>query len=360
MSHNTVKFARATSNNFSSTLRKRIDAYFKDNNISQHANGQMVFKTIFMVGLYVIPFILSLTVVDNKWLFLLLWAVMGLGIAGIGLSIMHDANHGAYSTNKHVNTLLSYLLNAVGACAGFWRIQHNVLHHTYTNIHGLDEDISRTSAIRMSPHAEKRPIHKYQHYYAWFLYGLMTLTWVTNKEFQQIYEFKDRGLLNEKGAFSKLYTELILTKVIYFAYIFGLPLLLTPFSFGFIFLCFFVMHFITGMILGLVFQPAHVHIDAAFPLPNDEGQIENTWAINQVCTTANFAPKGRLFSWYVGGLNYQIEHHLFPHICHVHYKALSKIVEKTAKEFDLPYISEGTWFKAIAQHGRMLRQLAKN
>jgi len=358
MSYNSIKFARATSNDFFKVLRQRTDAYFEENNITRYANGKMVFKTIFMIALYFIPFILSLTVVESAWAYFGLWLVMGLGMAGIGLSIMHDANHGSYSSNKVVNYGLGYLVNFVGGCAAFWKMQHNVLHHTYTNIHGHDEDISRTKIIRMSPHAPHIPMHKYQHYYAWFLYGLMTLTWTLNKEFQQLGEFKERGLLDGKGVYAKFVTELLLTKVLYHAYIWGLPLLFAPVSVGVIIGSFLSMHFVAGLILGLVFQPAHVITDNEFPLPDDKGNIENTWAINQIRTTANFAPSGGLFSWYVGGLNYQIEHHLFPHICHIHYKELSKIVEQTAKEFKLPYVSEPTWFSAIANHGRMLKQLS--
>ena len=358
MSYNSIKFARATSSDFFKVLRQRTDAYFEDNKITRYANGKMVFKTVFMIALYFAPFILSFTVVESAWAYFGLWLIMGLGMAGIGLSIMHDANHGSYSKSKFVNTTLGYLVNFVGGCAAFWKVQHNVLHHTYTNIHGHDEDISRTKIIRMSPHAPKRPMHRYQHYYAWFLYGLMTITWATNKEFQQLGEFKERGLLEGKGVYNKFLAELILTKILYHAYIWGLPILFAPVSIGVIIGSFFAMHFLAGLILGLVFQPAHVITNNEFPLPDEKGNIKNTWAINQVRTTANFAPGGSLFSWYVGGLNYQIEHHLFPHVCHIHYKDLSKIVEATAKEFELPYVSEPTWFSAIANHGRMLKQLS--
>lgn len=358
MAYNSIKFARATSNDFFKILRQRVDSYFEENKISRLADGRMVFKTIFMLALYLVPFIISLTIVESKLVYFGLWIIMGIGMAGIGLSIMHDANHGSYSKNKFVNYGLGHMINIVGGCASFWKIQHNVLHHTYTNIHGHDEDISRTKIIRMSPHAPKKAIHQYQHYYAWFLYGLMTLTWATNKEFQQIFEFKEKGLLDEKGVYATFWTELIVTKVLYHAYIFGLPLLLTPFSFGFILVSFLAMHFLAGIILGYVFQPAHVIMENDFPLPDETGCVKNTWAINQITTTANFAPNGGLFSWYVGGLNFQIEHHLFPNICHVHYKAISGIVEKTAKEFDLPYLSEKTWFAAIANHQRLLKKLA--
>ncbi len=353
-----VKFARNVNNDFFTTLRQRVSSYFEERKISRHADSRMVFKSIFMLALYLVPFVISITMVSNPWIFFALWVIMGIGMSGIGLSIMHDANHGAYSENKNVNLMMGYLLNIIGGCAAYWKIQHNLLHHTYTNIHGLDEDISRTKVLRFSPHSEKLKIHRYQHYYAWFLYSLMTISWAVSKEFKQLFEFRDRGLLKGKGQFNKFLLEVVISRIIYFSYMLVLPIMLVPFSGWWVVLSFIVMHLISGLILSCVFQPAHVITDTEYPLPSEDGSIENCWAIHQLQTTANFSRDSRLFSWFVGGLNYQIEHHLFPHICHVHYRDLSSIVEQTAREFNLPYHTEKTWFAALANHGRMLRKLA--
>ncbi|MCB9272746.1 MAG: acyl-CoA desaturase [Lewinellaceae bacterium] len=355
----TVRFPKGASGDFYHTLRSRATAYFEDNRISRHANAQMVVKTVFMACLYLVPFILSLTVADSKIFFFSLWLLMGVGISGIGLSVMHDANHGAYSSHKAVNRLLGYLLNVVGGCAAYWKIQHNVLHHTYTNIQGVDDDISRVKILRFSPHAGRMKLHRYQHYYAWLLYGLMTLSWVTTKEFAQLFEFRDRGLLPGKHGFRNLLLEVVITKALYYAYILVLPILILPFSPWFILLCFLCMHFVAGQILSLVFQPAHVLLENEFPLPNTEGRMENNWAVHQLLTTSDFGQDNRLLSWFVGGLNFQIEHHLFPKVCHVHYRALSGIVRQTAAEFHLPYHTEKSWGAAIRSHWRMLRELAK-
>jgi linoleoyl-CoA desaturase len=353
-----IRFAKGADNSFYATLRQRSNAYFEENGLSRHANTEMVIKTIFMIALYLVPFILSLVLPVSPLVFFLLWLVMGVGMAGIGLSIMHDANHGAYSANPRVNTMLGYLLNVVGGCAAYWKIQHNVLHHTYTNIHGYDEDISRVQILRFSPHSKKMKMHRYQHYYAWLLYGLMTVSWVTTKEFSQLFEFRDKGLLTGKHDFRNMLFELVFTKVLYYAYVLVLPILILPFSPWFILLCFFSMHFVGGMILSLVFQPAHVAPDAAHPLPDSEGRIENHWAIHQLLTTTGFGHGQRMLSWFMGGLNFQIEHHLFPTVCHVHYRALAPIVQQTAQEYGLPYHTEETWWAAIRSHGSMLRSLA--
>lgn len=359
-----VKFSRSASTglDFYQTLKLRVNDYFETKKVSRYANAAMVFKTIALVGLYIVPYLLIVTsTVTNYWLVFATWVVMGIGVSGIGLGIMHDANHGAYSSRKWINNTLGALLNLLGGNAMNWRIQHNVLHHTYTNIEGLDEDIAPGKILRLTPHQPLRKIHRFQQYYAWFLYGLMTLSWVTVKEFKQLKQWKGNGYFEAQGStYGRSVGILIFTKVIYFSYALVLPLLLTPSPWWLTVISFVVMHMLAGFILGIVFQPAHTVPTSEFPLPDDQGNMENTWAVHQMLTTADFAPSNRLFSWFVGGLNYQIEHHLFTNICHVHYRPLSKIVRETAKEFGLPYYVEPTFISALQSHAKWLRAMGRN
>lgn len=357
----TIKFTASEQTDFHKTLRKKVNEYFKKNNLSRHANANMVIKTVFMLSLYIVPFILINTIVTNAWIAIGMWALMGFGLAGIGLSIMHDANHGAYSKNATVNKFVGYSLLILGGSDLNWRIQHNVLHHTYTNIEGMDEDIDAPSAIlRFSPHSPLNKLHKYQYLYAWFFYGLMTLMWFVTKDYQQAIRYHKKGLLKSQNTtLGKHLAVIIISKVIYAAIILGIPFLIAPTAWYVTLIGFLIMQFIGGLVLGLIFQPAHVLPSTDYPLPDSTGNIENDWAIHQLYTTANFAPRAKLFSWYVGGLNYQVEHHLFPNICHVHYPALSKIVRETAMEYNLPYHSMDTFRKALLEHGKMLYQLGR-
>ncbi|MEL6823988.1 MAG: fatty acid desaturase, partial [Calditrichota bacterium] len=121
---------------------------------------------------------------------------------------------------------------------------------------------------------------------------------------------------------------------------------------------FLVSHFVLGLTMAVVFQLAHLVDGNDFPLPDPEtGEIENEWAIHEVETTANFSPRSRLAAWYCGGLNFQIEHHLFPKVCHVHYPAISKIVEKTCKDFQVQYVSYPTFRSALKAHYEHLKLL---
>ena len=191
-----IRFVSKEGMDFSSTLNKRVRAYFKENNISKYANANMVIKTIFMTLLYLVPLAILLTgQVENIWIILGMFVIMGFGMAGCGLSIMHDANHGAYSKNDNVNKWIGRIINLIGGYALNWKIEHNLLHHSYTNVHEYDEDIETVKFLRFSPEEKRRPIHKYQFLYAWFFYGFMTVMWMTSKDFQQIKRYKDKDLL---------------------------------------------------------------------------------------------------------------------------------------------------------------------
>lgn len=361
MQYKTIRFSRTHQIEFISDLKKQVKNYFDQNSISTYANSQMVIKTIVMFALYFVPyFLMVLGVVTNIWVVLAMWTVMGIGNTGIGLSIMHDANHGAYSKNKYVNKYLSYVMNLIGANSFIWKIQHNVLHHSFTNIEGMDEDIDPGPLMRLSPHAPLLKAHKHQHIYGWFLYGLMTFLWLTTKDFRQLARYKKLGLMKtQKRSFRSVLTEAILSKIFYYGYALIIPLVFIQAPWYIILIGFFIMHFITGLSLGLIFQPAHVMPSAEFPVPDKDSSVENNWAVHQLFTTTNFAPKSKVFSWFVGGLNYQIEHHLFPNICHVHYKKISEIVKAKTEEYGLPYYSQETFYAAVREHAKMLKQLGQ-
>lgn len=353
-----IRYTGTHAEDFSKVLRQRVNNYFKERNISKHANGQMYLKTAGMLCFYWVPFTLMLTLSPPSWVGILLWLAMGIGLAGIGLSIMHDANHGAYSQNPTVNKWVGYTLLMCGGSDLNWRIQHNLLHHTYTNVHGHDEDISPVPILRFSPDAKRLGIHRFQHLYAWFFYGLMTFMWITSKDFTQAIRYHKKDLLkSQKTTLTKHILFLIIFKVVYLSVYIGLPIYLTDMSVWLILGGFFLMHFVAGFILGIVFQPAHVVPVSNYPVPDPTGNVDADWAVSQMLNTANFARKSKLLSWYVGGLNYQIEHHLFPSICHIHYRGISEIVKETAEEFGLPYYDYPTFYGAILEHGRMLYNL---
>ncbi|HYG17400.1 MAG TPA: acyl-CoA desaturase [Ohtaekwangia sp.] len=355
-----LKFAN-TRRDFSSTVNKRVNDYFKSNNINRHANAEMVIKTVFMFSLYFVPYALIIGgVVTGGWSLLAMVVIMGFGLAGIGLSVMHDANHGAYSRKNWVNTALGYSINVVGANAHNWKIQHNILHHTYTNVHDVDEDINPRGVLRLTPHTPWKYMHQYQFIYAWFLYGLMTLSWMVVNDFVRMFRYQRTGLTEKhKGNVGREWLIMAITKVVYFTYIIVIPIVFTSLAWWQVLIGVFIMQYIAGFLLAIIFQPAHVIDGTEYPEPDENDNLENNWAIHQMLTTTNFGNNSRWFSWYVGGLNFQIEHHLFPHVCHVHYRKIAAIVKETAAEFGVPYKSAATFAGALAGHARLLRELGR-
>ncbi len=354
-----VKYNLKNKPEFFKEVVKRVNYHFKSSNISKHANSNMVFKTVFMICLYFIPLILIVTnVVQSSWANFLMWTLMGLGMSGIGLSVMHDANHGAYSKHKKINKLIGLIINLVGGYQVNWKIQHNVLHHSFTNIEGLDDDISKNGVLRLSPDQKKRPIYKYQVFYAPFLYSILSLYWFLGKDFEQTYKYGKENLVQEQGiSIGRAMIEIFFTKLGYIGLFIILPISFASVPWWQSLLGFLLMHAISGQILALIFQCAHVLEETDFFIPAESGTMENSWAIHQMKTTSNFANDSTWFSWFVGGLNFQIEHHLFPHICHVHYKDISKIVKSTAEEYNIPYNQHQTFLGALKSHFKILNQL---
>ncbi|MBS1773830.1 MAG: acyl-CoA desaturase [Bacteroidetes bacterium] len=323
----------------------------------------MYTKTIAMLAMYFVPYFLIVAGIGNISLviFYLLWIVMGFGITGIGTSVMHDSNHEAYSNNSFINNVLGGVLNILGGYSRNWKIQHNILHHTYTNLEGLDEDIEAGILLRMSPHKKKLGIHKFQHIYAWLLYGIMNIYWVTVKDYKCLLQYGKNGLLKkQKISLRYALTELTLYKIFYFGYTIVVPIFIAGVAWYHVVLGFIAMHLVAGLLLACIFQLAHVMETSEFPELPEQSKMQNNWAVHQVLNTANFAPDSKIMSWFIGGLNYQIEHHLFPHICHVHYPKLSQIVKQTAVEYNIPYNVQPTFMRALKEHARMLKKLGNN
>lgn len=320
----------------------------------------MVIKTLVMMALFFLPLIILATgMVSTVHMVFALYIVSGLGMAGIGMSVMHDAIHGSYSKNKTINTLLGYTFNLIGANATVWKIQHNVLHHTFTNIENSDDDLNAPFFLRFSPHAKHYWVHQFQHIYIWFFYGLSTISWITTKDFVRLKRYKDMGFLEKKYEYKKNLVGMTLWKLFYYSYALLLPMIMVPSSWWVVLLAFLSMHFVTGLLVSIVFQIAHIMPVNEFPLPDEQGVINDNWYGHQFATTSNFSPNSNLLFWLIGGLNYQVEHHVLPDVCHVHYKNLTKIVSETAQEYGMPYHVKKSVGQAILDHTKMLRMLGR-
>ena len=353
-----IKYSRQKLD-FTTDLRNSVNEYFSQKKIPTQGNLTIYLQTAFMGILYLAPFILMLSgIITSPFVVLGCWFFMGLGMSGLGMVTMHDANHGSFSKHQWVNKLFGNSLYLLGGFPPNWRYQHNTLHHGFTNVEGHDEDIAPPGILRFSPHRPLKKAHRFQHIYAWFFYSLMTISWIITKDFKSLNKYTGMGAkLNGKRKYSLLLRDVIVSKIVYYLVLLAVPMVLIPVAWYWILAGFLLMHFTSGLVLGAIFQTAHVVPSSEYPVPNDDGELSKNWAVHQLYTTADYAPKSTIFSWMIGGLNYQVEHHLFPNISHVHYKVISKIVKRKAQEYGLPYHVNRTFATAVWQHIKMLKQL---
>lgn len=340
-----------------SELRKRVDLYFSDKGLKPTGNWKMYLKTFFIITIFVSSYI-SLMFFSNTISQALISAFfLAQSFVLIGFNIMHDGNHGSYAKSKLVNKIMGYSMDLIGSSRTLWKQKHNVLHHTYTNIDGMDEDLETFGYLRLSPNQEWKSRFKLQYIYAVIVYSFLTLSLIFAGDFKKLWT----GKVGTQKIKKVKFTEQLFFygfKSLYFGYMIILPLFFHSFLHVVFFFLF--VHFILGLTLAIVFQLAHTVEPNTFPLPEKQsGNIDNEWAIHQVETTANFAPKSKLAAWYMGGLNFQIEHHLFTNVCHIHYPEISKIVQQTSREYSINYTTYPTLFSAIGAHFKFLKRLGK-
>lgn len=355
-----LKFSAASRSSFFVTVRQRVDSYFTEQGISPHANGAMWGKVLFFLGGYVLLYSLIMSNQFGMWPMLGLAIGLGIFAACIGFNVSHDALHGAFSGKPWVNRLFGDSFYLLGASPYVWKITHNLVHHTYTNIPGHDEDIEiAPGLVRLDPEEPLKPWHRYQHLYTIPLYALASLSWVLRKDYVKFFKPQIGHHQTPTHPRSE-HIKLFVSKALYYVFFLVLPIVVLDLAWWQVLLGFLAMHIAEGLVLGLVFQLAHVVEGTAFPLPDESGTMDDVWAIHQLRTTANFAPRSRLASFICGGLNRQIEHHLFPKVCHIHYPALTAIVRSTADEFGLPYLENPSFGAALVSHYRILQVMGRS
>ncbi len=354
-----AKITFSNSNNeFYQSLKASVDEYFTKNKIRKTGDWRLYSKTIILVSTAVTMYSLLMIVPLTYWVAMLCVFILGITLASIGFGVMHDANHGSYSTKQKLNDFLGLSLNALGANAYFWKQKHNIIHHTYTNVDGIDDDIAKSPIIRQCESQKWVPAHKIQYLYLLPVYALSTIFWIFIMDFTKYFSRKiyttDAWKMSTKN-----HIIFWATKICYIIFYMILPITVwgfLPWLVGFL-----TLNAVMGLILSLVFQLAHVVENTEFEhVPLDATKhIETAWAEHQIKTTANFAMGNKVISWFVGGLNYQIEHHLFPRVSHVHYPAISKIVMEKCAEYNLPYNKYDTMSEAVASHFRVMKSLGR-
>lgn len=338
-------------------LKSRVQKYFDEQGINSTGNPTLFTKAIIMVIALVVIYIHLLVWTPVWYLAIGECILLGGLVAGIGFNVMHDGSHGSFSTNKWVNRIAASSISLLGANHFMWNMKHNMLHHSFTNIDGVDDDIEIGILMRMAPTQKKYKMHRFQHFYFWFLYMLLYVFWIFFTDYKKYFSQKI-GNVPLKKMNTNDHIEFWSVKVYHAAVFIVLPILAVGWVSWVV--GFFTMSLVAGFVLSIVFQLAHTVEDTVFPIADiATNKLPDEFAAHQIKTTANFATRNKLVSWLVGGLNFQIEHHLFPKVSHVHYPAISEIVKNVCREYQLQYIEYPTMRKAVVAHVRFLRAMGR-
>jgi len=350
----TPKFG-PTSLSLHAELKSRVNTYFRRNHLNSTGSYKLYIKAAIMVLGYTAIYIHLVFFTPVTWLAICECILLGVLTSGIGFNVMHDGSHGSFSKHTWVNTFAALTLDMLGASSFMWNTKHNIVHHAYTNIGGIDDDLDAGVMLRLCDTQPRHKIHRYQHRYFWFLYSLLYFVWVFYKDYKKYFSNKV-GNVPLKKLQRKDHIIFWTSKVLHLFFYIALPIYMcgvVPWLIGFLIYC-----MVGGFIMSIVFQLAHTIDEASFPRPEQPAnRIEDEWALHQLKTTANFATKNKFITWWVGGLNYQIEHHLFPKISHVHYPTISRIIKQVCEEMGVPYIEHRKMTGAISSHVAYLKKL---
>ena len=348
-----VRFAKGDA--FYKELKRRVDAYFTETGKSPRDAWQMYLKTFIILVWFFGAYALLVFVAQNWWQGVAASLNLGLAMAAIGFNIQHDGGHRAYSRFNWINRLMAMTMDMLGGSSYVWDTKHNSIHHTYANITGHDDDIDVGVLARLSPHQKRLPFHRLQHFYMWPLYGLIAVKWQLYDDFFNVAVGKigNHKLPRPKGWNLVVF---LAGKLFFYTIAFVIPLLTHTWWVALTYYC--LTNLFNGVVLSTVFQLAHCVGEAEFPMPDEASNtMETHWAVHQVETTVDFARRSKVLTWLLGGLNYQVEHHLFHKICHVHYPALSKVVEQTCKEYEIRYNEHPTLMAGVISHFQWLRRM---
>ncbi|MDO1448165.1 acyl-CoA desaturase [Rhodocytophaga aerolata] len=345
-----------TQSPFFNILKGKVNHYFASRQLHTSGSRPLLIKSIIQVCTAITLYVWLVFFNPGVWTSVVLCILFGMNLALIGFNIMHEGGHQSFSKHKWLNETSAYFLNVLGGNAYYWKIKHNINHHTYTNIEGMDSDIDVKPFMRLNENQPRYALHRFQHLYWIGLYGISYVVWVFYHDFEKYFTGKIAANAGAYTLDAKEHTIFWVTKLAYVIVYIALPIImLGPLQ---ALVGFAIATFVCGTFISVVFQLAHVVEGTVFPVPNEQSnKIEDEWAIHQVKTTANFATNSKVVSWLLGGLNFQVEHHLFPKISHIHYPAINKLVKETCEEFNITYLEHASVLKAFRSHMHFIKRL---
>jgi linoleoyl-CoA desaturase len=338
---------------FPTVLRRRLDRFFADSNVSPKANTMMWVKIAIGVAVLFGSWIAIYAFRPDSWKFIALYLLSGIAQTFLLLNIAHDSNHNAISSSSFVNKALNYAFDLCGINSYMWRILHHRGHHSCINLHGEDDALTGRGIFRFTPHEPRARWHRFQHIYGLLFYAMFSLDYVFVRDFEAFFFPKHDYLTRTRHA-PREYVILFASKAFYLTYMLVLPIFLLHLPVLLVLGAFLLVHLVVGLSVSLVFQTTHT-VDTTY-FPTERGEFDNG-VYHIFATTADYATDNPVVGWLAGGLNHHIAHHLCPFVCHTHYASLTRIVKETAAEFGVPYRQHPTMSRAIVHHLILLKQL---
>lgn len=352
-----LKYTFDTRNSsFFRQLKEKVDTYFEESNIDVAGNRTLYFKSLLQISTAVALYTVLVFFTPGILVSILLCILLGLNFSLIGFNVMHEGGHQSFSRHSWINNTAAHFLNVLGGTSYFWKIKHNVNHHTFTNIEGMDSDIDVKPFMRLHEAQPYHPYHRFQYLYWVVLYGVSYIAWIFYEDFEKYFTGKFSANSEKKKLSKKENFIFWFTKITYVLVYIVIPIITVGWLYWLV--GYLVVTFVCGLAISIVFQLAHVVEGTAFHLPQD-GKETDEWAIHQINATANFATSSKMWHWLLGGLNFQIEHHLFPRVSHIHYPQVSKLVKEACRESNITYHEYSSMFSAFASHLSHLRKLGK-
>ena len=348
----TIKFP-PEEDGFYAKLREEVNAYFAETNQSIYGNGWMFLKVAALLGIYGVVF--SFLFVSNlsPEYVLLCYAFLGIWGVFLGVNVGHDAAHNALFKISWYNRIFMHVFDFLGLSSFNWKNRHVSGHHVYSNIMEYDPDIQQSAVVKIFPQDQRRNFHRFQWIYMPFIYAIFIPRWVFYRDFKDVFYDRIGGFNNRPYPISEV-MKMVLFKLLYLVYMVVLPCLMSGFSFGFFIGALSLLMVCSSLTIVVVLLTTHMLDDSCFPEPDEQGLMPYSWSKHQMHTTSDYATESAVVTHLFGGFNHHIIHHLFQHICHIHYPALTRILIRVAGEYGVPYRSKKYILPAMYSHFKLL------
>ncbi len=353
---NNVKFKSTNAETlFFDELKREVYSYFETAKKNTYGNAEMLSKFFLWVIFWMISWYAIILLRDHFWLAVLTGVAHMFTHVMIAFNVAHDANHNAMFKSKRANTFVGYIIELLGCSRKMWVLSHNQEHHSFVNVHQHDNNIDGFNLVRLCPHDKWAPRFKYQWLYAPFVYGLVTFNYATFRDIKLLFRYsKDRSTRLSP----KFYVEFALFKIIYYSYLFFIPIFVFGVSFKIIVAYFLLGHFVNGLFLTIIFVTGHLVESTTYP-DVENNIVSKNWAVHVISTTCDYSTRSSFMQWLIGGINLHVAHHLFPKICHVHYKHISPIIRRVARKHGYACQEIPLFTTAVKSHFKLLKLLGR-